>query len=291
VTVKPLVLNSNFKSSVFDVYIGIDQTGAVTSKGVPRDLPATILHVNNFSISIFANLKLPSMTTEEIQKLIKSVYGPSQKSRAPYLVCVDAALGLPEFTGTSFSDLKLKVAHFEKGGKKYGARLAHDFFRSFLGEMSRDIRTIEKITGSNSVFNLHPYQKNIGCGTFRILKDLTRSDGKYSVWPFEDFNSAGCAIAEGYPSLYWKALFGLKKRSLEDLKKLVPQLQFTSVDSADSFVLALAGLLYHKQILKIPSQHICRREGWILGVPYEAVETMFFDPWKSTLRAQDLFQT
>lgn len=286
----PFILGSNFKSNVFDFYVGVDQTGAVTSKGVPRDLPATIIHVNRRSTSIFTNLKLPSMTTEDIQKLINSVDGPSRKSRAPYLICVDAALGLPEFTGSSFSNLKLKATHFEKGGKKYGARIAHDFFMSFLGEMNRDIRIIEKITGSNSVFNLHPFQKNIGCGTFRVLKDLTRSERNYSVWPFEDFNSEECAIAEGYPSLYWKTLFGLKRRSLEDLKKLVPQLQFTSVDSADSFVLALAGLLYHNQILKVPSQHICRREGWILGVPYEAVETMSFDPWKSTLRAQDLFQ-
>jgi hypothetical protein len=282
------------ESRKYDIFIGVDQTGAVNKNGLPRELPATVLFCKENKIEVVTNIFIPSFQTDQLESLIKTVIpeGVSSKELEAF-VCVDAALGLPDSTGVSLRKILERIRDFEFEGKVYGSVTANEFFYGWTDGRRPKGRAIEKISGSNSVFDLHPFQRNIGCGTYRILKEVSRSRPNYLIWPFELGQGTGGRVyvmAEGYPSLYWKMLLGLRKRSLESIQELFPDLYFASVDSADSFLLALAGLLYHNQVFNVPLDHICRREGWILGVPYEAVETMSFDPWQSTLRAQEFLQ-
>lgn len=284
-------MKNSIEPRQFDVFVGIDQTGAVNKNGSPRELPATVLFCQKNKVEICTNLFIPSFQTQHLDVLVKTVFPRlTTFKKIKAFVCVDAAWGLSDSTGASLDKILRGVQHFEFEGKTYGSIAANKFFHGWASEQKPGARAIEKISGSNSVFDLHPFQKNIGCGTYRILRDLSLSRPDYMIWPFEVGQRGGYVMAEGYPSLYWKMLLGLRKRSLESIIQMFSDLKFTTVDSADSFLLALAGLMYHNQVFRVPLDHICRREGWILGVPYEAVETMSFDPWQSTLRAQDLFE-
>ncbi len=73
------------------------------------------------------------------------------------------------------------------------------------------------LAGANSVFSLLPYQRNIGCGSFRSLKELAQEPNWFCTWPFETLDLSPVVLAEGYPSLFWRTFLGAKKRDLSVL--------------------------------------------------------------------------
>lgn len=232
----------------YDVYVGVDQTGAVISsgpqKGRPKPLPAAVLHGE----ILHAGYSLRSFNSKEILGLVESV---TKLKKPRVFVAVDCVLGLPKACGVSFNELLESVIKYQSRQSKNGLNLfgrdaAFDFFLQFLkptlqkelrrhgrigGRMSgrsRDgtgsadklpVRRCEELAKANSVFHRVPAQRNIGCGSYRILSDLAadlstdfvagRATG-LAVWPHHplQINAKGMTIqiAETYPSLMWKKL-------------------------------------------------------------------------------------
>jgi hypothetical protein len=194
------------------------------------------------------------------------------------LLLVDSALGLPKILGVPFQQLLERAREYEYQGKKYGAETASLFFQDFLDRArwqnhSYPQRLAERRLNANSVFQRYPFQKNIGCGTYRILKDLSQNPGWYRVWPFDCVLEADFIIAEGYPSFLWKELLGTHTRKadrlFEFLKQHFPDTQMPRTpDDADATVLALAArqLVESDYLAKFDYEKIPKHEGWIFGL-------------------------
>jgi hypothetical protein len=181
---------------------------------------------------------------------------------------VDSVLGLPLEIGLGPRSLFKKIQGFSHNKKSFGALTAHAFFNQFLKGKQIPQREVEFKVKANSVFNLRPFQKNIGCGSYRILRDLSEDPNWFSLWPFEDLNSK-FIIAEGYPSYFWKTIIGSKKRDLELINKNFKTLNLRNLDEADSLVLALGASKNHQQIINFKKTKKSQFEGWILGVPHD----------------------
>ena len=253
----------------FTIFLGIDQTGATDQKGKPKKLNCTLIDAQNFDeghdLKIYPGLYLDHLNTQNIKDLIKIHIKNFQNQ--PVLICIDTAFGLPMELNINYKEIFKKAEHFQFNEKPFGALTAYQFFNSFLESDAILNRKIDQITQGNSVFNLTPFQKNIGCGSFRSIKELAPNLNDFDLWPFE-ITKKQFVIAEGYPSYNWKNLLKIKNRNLAELNRKLPQLDFKTQDQADSFLLALGGLKYQKQIFqKCPA--IAKKEGWILGVPYE----------------------
>jgi hypothetical protein len=136
------------------------------------------------------------------------------------------------------------------------------------------------MTNANSIFKLKPFQRNIGCGTFRIWKDLAIDQSWYSLWPLEDYTKSTSTIAEGYPSFVWKNFIqgkrGDKDSLIECSKKyqcriIFPDLSkdFNTKDDMDSFALALFAAVNTNLVYKtnFPNE-VINKEGWIFGLNY-----------------------
>ncbi|MFN8845294.1 MAG: hypothetical protein ACK5V3_04790 [Bdellovibrionales bacterium] len=244
-------------------FIGIDQTGAVDSKGNPKKLSAALIVCQGRSQKYHINLHLASLKIENIKQLIEGLGYPFKLKNVS--ICVDSALGLPETYGFKIRDLIQQAQNYTFENKPYGAMTAHSFFNSFRGEKPIYFRKVEALVGANSVFKLKPFQKNIGCGTYRILKDLSYDSGWYTLWPFEQKKSQKALICEGYPSYYWKNHFKLANRNLNEINQLWSGLKFINQDFADSFVLAWIMMKKKNELGKKMNSN----EGWILGVPHE----------------------
>lgn len=245
-------------------------------------MPVTILDARKKKIKIVVNLEISSLTRSEIHKLLDNFcVGWIAKQ---VVICVDSVIGLPKGLNVSISEILERVQDFEYQGKKWGALTAFYFFNSFLKppgpsrlinlssqnletSIKNDLpqRKAEVLTKANSVFKLKPFQRNIGCGSFRVLKDLSKDTSWFSIWPFQS-SSKKIQIAEGYPSFFWKKFLHLSRRDLLLLSKKFPQFEFNSIDHADSFVLAWGAyetLKSKNWPSKLPS--ISKKEGWILG--------------------------
>lgn len=246
---------------MYQIFIGIDQTGATNSKGIPRPLQVCLIQKNKNDLKIFESLQIDKLNQDNLIHLIQSKVPNFKKQKV--LVCVDSVLGLPNELKVSFNSVIQDVRNFSYKNKKYGALTAFHFFNQYLSKNHIPNRQVEELVKANSVFKLKPFQKNIGCGTYRILKDLSEEKKWFSVWPFEP-TSMQFTLAEGYPSFFWKKYFKQSKRNHDYLKVHFPQLKFKNLDQADSFVLAY-GASYEKLIPIKNSKY----EGWILGVPHE----------------------
>lgn len=181
------------------------------------------------------------------------------------LICVDTVFGLPK----PLKVLPVNLFKFAKNytflGKPFGAITAYEFFSHFLKSSKIQHRKVELLVKANSVLNLQPYQKNIGCGSFRIIKNLATGTKWFSLWPFDKLDKQ-FIIAEGYPSYFWRTQIKSSHRNLDVLKKKFTKLKFKNMDQADSFVLAFGASRSTRNLLD--SKIICKYEGWILGVPY-----------------------
>jgi hypothetical protein len=247
----------------WEFFIGIDQTGAVDSKGNPKKLSASMIVCRGKIRKYYINLQISSLQLESIKGLIEEKgYSFNSESVA---ICVDSALGLPEAYQLEIRDLIKQSKKYNFENKSYGALTAYSFFNSLRGAKPVYLRKVESQVGANSVFKLKPFQKNIGCGTYRILKDLSSNMNWYTLWPFESRNPKKVVICEGYPSYYWKTQFNLTNRNLSEINRLWPGMKFLSQDFADSFVLAWV-LMKNKNELNKKWNSF---EGWILGVDHD----------------------
>ena len=254
----------------FNYFIGIDQTGALDQKGKPKNLRACIYNRRNQKLSFcfFEELnwdciskKLPDLTPKkEVFILIDSVFGLPQNS---------------QHDGLKIRDLFQMTKKYEFENKAFGLKTAHHFFKQFRPPNSDyPKRKAEVQAEANSLFLLHPFQKNISCGTYRIWKELSYDQSWFHIWPFEKQNKKTVYIAEGYPSYYWRKFFNLKTRNIDQLLLILPvalkkqirqQKAHLSADSIDAFVLAYSAekLLNY---LKPAKKSMISIEGWILGV-------------------------
>ena len=249
------------------IFIGIDQTGATDKNGNPKPLDVCLID-NRKALRIIPNLKIKSLQKNDINKLISENLSSFKNEKV--FICVDSAIGLPQSTQINYKKIFKLAKKFSHENKKYGALVAYYFFQSFINNSSIAVnprRTVDVLVNANSVFNLMPFQKNIGCGTYRIIKDLSEDKKWFDLWPFEKCENQ-FIIAEGYPSYFWKNILNLNKRNLIDLKNIFSDLEFKNMNQADSFVLAYGSIKSIDQILLNPPK-IAGDEGWIFGVPYE----------------------
>ncbi len=241
------------------VYIGVDQTGAVNKVGTPKPLASCL--IRNRTVEFFY---LESFSKAQIDLQLKS------SSTESVVVCLDCVIGLPRALKVTWREA-LKQIQPSSG---FGRAVASQFF-STLGNGQVLRREIEVACKANSVFLERPFQKNIQCGTFRIWKDIAKSEHDFHApHLLEEPSANSLPIFEGYPSLSWKILFGTSSRQPQRLRALVnrnfPELSFgvsqqRAVDGdpnlADAFVLAVT----LKQFLGASQTCGCKDEGWILG--------------------------
>ena len=277
-------------------YLGIDQTGAVIKRAggqVYRPLPAVIaLPGRNRTIQILAasghqkKIGLASFDPGEIVALVE----PYVNVPRDIVVLADCVFGLPSDMRRGNASLRQLLdraaKHDSAASEPLGRQRSAAFFRNILNEFTPDrhddkkwpLRRCEQLASSNSVFQEHPFQKNIQSGTYRIWCDLGRSLRKQNghavrFWPHDfttgrqtndthDAHATGAGqmmtIAEGYPSLYWKTFFGTKTRRPEDLQTLSTaalkdlgwsltcphwEVITNDPDTADAAVLALAAFI------------------------------------------------
>ncbi len=254
----------------FNYFIGIDQTGAVDAKGRPKKLHACIY---NKKQNLFSFCFLDQLSWQQI-----SNYLPANAQKEEVFILIDSVFGLPKkakHLNKSIRNLFLMAKNYQFEKKPFGLLTAYNFFNQFKPQ-NKTIpkRKAEIIAGANSLFLLHPFQKNISCGTYRIWKELSYDPSWYQVWPFENHQKNKVYIAEGYPSYYWNKLFNLKTRDTDlllrtlhknILKQIISHKAQLSKDSIDAFVLAYSAakiledtLFFDKSFKSI--------EGWILGV-------------------------
>ncbi len=244
------------------IFIGIDQTGAVNHKGKPKPLNVSVIDLRK-KPQYFTGLQIAGLNLETIQQLLAKNIFPIEKEKI--LICVDSVFGLPEVLKIKPKKVFQTAKKFSFKDKHYGAETAFEFFRQFLTTEQIPERTVEKLVKANSVFNLKPYQKNIGCGSFRVIKDLAQDSDWFSLWPFDKMEKQ-YIIAEGYPSYFWRSKLNCKTRDLLFLSKKFKKLQFSNLDQADSFVLAYGASQSLQNLLNIKLNNKTRLEGWILGV-------------------------
>lgn len=280
------------------VFLGVDQTGA-SKKGGREALPLSccigVWRGNQLRVVTAGNLKKPLTLSrfqpEEIEKILVSL--EINQNIQSLLILVDCVLGLPNALlppkGMPYLwEYFERAAQFSLGGKEFGRDVAEAFFDALLTSETESYprRLCEILSGSNSVFQKRPFQKNIQTGTFRIWKDLGQTKKEWArIWPFdlEKSPQQGPWIFEGYPSLIWKNLLGSRTRDLKKLRKLVQDLPISlKIDTwkwiesdpnqADAFVLMLGGFLLekrnqlwspHPEFMKQPEPF---QEGWILGL-------------------------
>jgi len=285
-----------------EIFIGIDQTGAGASQGKKaKPLPMCIAVKQGAGTWRFITessrkpLRLNRFHPQLLQECFDQL-GLDLKWNTTAII-LDCVLGLPRQIemgspkGRPYLwECFARAAGFSQNGKEFGREVAEAFFSEYLpgNNQAYPKRFCEEVSGSNSVFQTRPYQKNIQTGTFRLWKDLG-STGKpwVKIWPFDkkDKRSDQAWIFEGYPSLIWKQCLQSSSRDLKKLRRLCvkafPQFEIDtwrhlerSPDLADSFVLAFGGVyLLERGKLWNPSvsfEEECNapREGWILGLKH-----------------------
>jgi hypothetical protein len=290
--------------SAFDVYVGVDQTGAVhgtgLKKGLPKPLPTSILFKN----TLYTGLFLPAFNDVEIKALVASTV-PVKNSKI--FVAVDAVLGLPEECRVPFHQIIEKTKRYQATRRRrkelaYGREAAFDFFLQFLEPGLRKHvevkgravtpfrlpeRRCERLANANSVFNRVPAQRNIGCGTYRILCDLAAGSNenqqRFLVWPHQpNLNSSktNMVISETYPSLMWKILGISRTRNESDFYSFckseltIVSRKKVSADHIDAAVSAIGAryLIEEKKYFQAVAGPDFGREGWILGLDYKKKE-------------------
>jgi hypothetical protein len=260
-------------SKTYQVYIGIDQTGAVTAAGNPKPLFASI-YVPKTKV-LHTNIRLSSAKPSTIRATIADL---GLATTGSIFVAADSVFGLPASLNVPWIEIFRRSQDFQFAGRTHGAKTAHAFFNSFLPPKGqfKPQRLIEKMTNANSVFNLVPYQRNIGCGSYRIIRDLGAEMNAFRIWPFQRLATNKISLAESYPSLIWKVIFGHSNRKAQALienrlfKKLVAnRASHRDENAEDASALALGSYIFtqHNKALsyRLP-QAIREHEGWILGV-------------------------
>lgn len=186
-------------------FLGIDQTGAVDSKGRPKPLPAAL--IRGQTVEFFY---LPALSKEHIEKKLGS-------STSQIMICADCVLGLPESVGVSWRAALKGLSNFTS----YGRTPAQKYFYD-LGKGEIHKRKIEIACKANSVFQEKPFQKNIQTGTYRLWKDIFLNENDFWIPALEKKKTdLQIPLFEGYPSFSWKLLLQASTRSPKDLTSLI----------------------------------------------------------------------
>lgn len=263
-----------------EIFIGIDQTGAINNKGQPHPLPTVALIENKILLS-FVN----TFSKENLESSFNLRLDQSKT-----YICIDCVLGLPRQLEITFENALNLTHRFPE----YGRKSADLFFKSISSEIPFPKREIEIILNANSVFQIHPYQKNIQTGTFRFWKEIHQKRNQF-FFPFLEDAKDSLPVFEGYPSFSWKRFVGEKNRNKESLfnwmkssniRHLIESQHIDLINKnsnfADSFILAVECLYSAKKTLhKIQTENVTnlvtqngqvmdsnplsKGEGWILG--------------------------
>lgn len=256
--------------SPYSAFLGIDQTGAVDQNGVPRPLPICYLAAKG-SGSSKNNIHDFSIELDYLRRLEPQVIWDRWPGKNAAII-MDCVLGLPKDLNKDWRAAVHAAVHTEGFGRK----AARDFFRELEGS-SRKHRAIELKLSANSVFQEHPFQKNIQTGTFRLWKEIGMHGQQVHVpWVEPPLKSRRrvLPVFEGYPSWVWKTLLRSPKRDPGNLSSLMKRAGFSlklsarqrrliakDPNLADALVLALAGYAWLNQERSRPPNP----EGWILG--------------------------
>lgn len=277
----------------FRCFVGIDQTGAVRASGRPHPLPCAVLERGSAEWKLhladgdLKPLAVDSFASQSFEKLLEPFH---RTLGAKVALMVDCVFGLPwqswRAVGEKPGDLRSLIRQCTQENA-YGRSASEAFFGKWSGgQILR--RECERVSGSNSVFQTRPFQKNIQTGTFRIWRDLALhgDEDAFSFWPFDPVQSGRPWVFEGYPSFYWRQLFKMRSRTVAAFPEVLEAVRSFGLkvrwehpknfrltpDAADAAVLALAGLvLQHEGRLFRPFnafalQASARAEGWIAGV-------------------------
>lgn len=186
-------------------YLGIDQTGAVDTKGRPKPLPAAV--IRGQTVEFFY---LPSLSRKHLEEKLG-------ESASQLMICADCVLGLPEELAVSWRKALSRLQSFNT----FGRAPAQRFFQE-LGQGQIHRRKIEIACKANSVFQERPFQKNIQTGTFRLWKEISLCENDFWVPALEKKRSDfQIPLFEGYPSYSWKILLKSAARSPKDLTSLL----------------------------------------------------------------------
>lgn len=246
-------------------YLGVDQTGAINTRGEPKPLPSCL---------IIGNQIRPFYLKKFNQHSLSEVLSPGEFINLK--ICMDCVLGLPKELKLPWRMAIQKASEI----KTYGRAPAQSFFREILSERKIKhipTRQVEALCRANSVFQERPFQKNIQTGTFRFWKEMALEPHWFYVPRLsgeKKYSRSRIPIMEGYPSLAWRLLFGVNRREPENLfrhlKTHFPEMRFSPVqlklfqsdaNLADAAVLALLARKLMNQELSGPAT----QEGWILG--------------------------
>lgn len=315
---------------MFDFYVGVDQTGAVqrTRQGhryKPLQAAVVYRHDRNCVYLRAADrrdkaLTLPAFTPIAIRNVLAENMSLGAAALPSIAVLVDCVLGLPraeKLTPLRLRDFFQKAAMHEKNSREQTGRAkAAQFFDGLLMDFYDPTkfpaahrfprRLCEELTGSNSVFQKHPFQKNIQSGTFRIWSDLgaalpdkERHEQDLAIWPHDPSppvpaKAGSLVIAEGYPSFYWRKIFAAPSRQPAKIRDLATRvfaernfkitcdgwdIIANDPDAADAAVLAMSGFLMDLDGRLFPPASVLAdrcgnnqqeqifMEGWIAGVP------------------------
>lgn len=265
----------------FQVFLGIDQTGACQPQGQPRPLPVALLFDSPERGPRVELCRVSSLTKKDILACLHRHDWDQPLDRL--LIAVDSVLGLPEdcVTPNWNLDLGLHKAHLFQRKTGWGREPAARFFRSHLSSKKNwPQRRCEKIAKANSVFATMPFQKNIGCGSFRIWAELGGEPRWFRTCLTDKPGASGAWLFEIYPSWIWKNVLGFSHRDPAALPTWLKQNQISfskktrtqiiqSPDCADAVVAALGAWHLQKKSLiwKWPRWDWVQHEGWILGLP------------------------
>ncbi|MEZ0392596.1 MAG: hypothetical protein ACAH59_10285 [Pseudobdellovibrionaceae bacterium] len=284
----------------FTTFLGIDQTGATDHKGLPKPLPVALITRTSSGWQLTFSqkgrrLEMPSLHQESLLRILHDFPHPGRDLSRTALI-LDSVFGLPASQwppqAQNLFTLFQRASQFSYQGKEFGREAAEKFFAQFLknkkpsGKLPQRICEIK--TGANSIFLTKPFQRNIGCGTYRIWKELGSAREKwFQIWGFDEplpHLQDGPWIFEAYPSFFWKKILGFAKRNPQDLLRYLKteaihldlqieprslNLLLEDPDLCDSVVLALSALILQEknfEIWHLPQIPELQKEGWILGL-------------------------
>lgn len=230
----------------FEVFVGVDQTGAATSGGAEaKSLPCAVLFrdetgwiLRATSITTESPLYLSNFSERSLIDMLTEagVANPAKTVKsARVALLVDCVFGLamkawPMYRksgGVTLRRLFRRAARDEFGRRGYGLNAAAAFFETVLRKAntpsargSYPDRECELLADANSVFRTHPYQRNIQCGTYRIWRDLGRFGSDWVHLRYFERASdlrERPMLFEAYPSLMWTRALGLATRHMPSL--------------------------------------------------------------------------
>jgi hypothetical protein len=271
------------------IFIGLDQTGAVSANGSPRPLPAVAFVMKSPTALHLEVNNLKSFNKKCLREWILNLGGSWESA----IVVIDSVLGLPRDIARS----NRQGAHrwiwslFARAAQapSYGKSSGEQFFQSIYScsDLSVPARRAEERAGANSVFKNKPAQRNIQTGTFRVWKDLGGNELQWcDIFPFSGLRGSQLRplVFEGYPSWVWKKYWNESKRDsarcVHLLERYCTHLQISSAqkkilnasaDLADAAALAWLGwhLAQTRKLKNLPKrqlQRVLEGEGWILGL-------------------------